>query len=467
MPDEAISITRIIKIPISIGMFLVLGAVLFYIVPLPANVIKTLSPATYNLRQTYMLDPSFWSPLSLYPRATITYLIKFPTYIMIFLFVVSKIICSPCRLEAPEKSEGDEAISINEQRAKRHIDKRTGNFFMLGALTSILAILFHSLCDFNLQIPANAIYFTVMLAIVTGLSFSGNEIQNTKYEIRDVINYKFVNKLVNAIITIGFIIALFGILQKLSYNGKIYWLITKDGGHFGPYINRDHFAGYMQMCTFLAIASFIAKIANSSFPHIKRFKDKIVWFSTKEANTTLIYLFLSVVMVTALFMSTSRGGIMSFCAALSVFYFICIISAERKKRNRLLFASVLVIILIVIMIIWVGPEETLNRFEILNKIVRTIIKERAVLSELRPIMWVDTWTLIKHFPVTGVGAGNYSYVFPMCRTFATDYGVLREAHNDYLQLIAEMGIIGWSVIIFFFGWYIRRFGECFKRLGEW
>jgi O-antigen ligase len=291
-----------------------------------------------------------------------------------------------------------------------------------------------------------------MLAIVSSLSRSGS------------VDHQFINKLVNSVIIIGFGIAIFGIIQKLSYNGKIYWVIWKDGSHFGPYVNYDHYAGYMGMCTLLAIAQFLEKIANSSLPHIKKFKDKIIWLSSREANKTLIYLFMAIVMTAALFSTTSRGGIMSFAAALAVFYFICVISASKKKRKRILLASFLVILLMSIMILWIGPEDTVDKFKGINEVIRFFIREKAILSEVRPYMWKDTLGLIRDFPVFGTGLGTYYCIFTKYRTFSDEYGLLRYAHNDYLHLVSEMGVVGGMFILGFFVWYMRRFRECFRLL---
>ena len=120
----------------------------------------------------------------------------------------------------------------------------------------------------------------------------------------------------------------------------------------------------------------------------------------------------------------------------------------------------------VIIILWVGPEETVDRFIVLKNVLRALINEKAILSELRPHMWKDTLGLIKDFPVFGVGLGNYSYVFPKYRTFIYHARLLRYAHNDYLQLISEMGMFGGVFIAGFFIWYFRRFRECFRRLKE-
>ncbi|MCK4852266.1 MAG: O-antigen ligase family protein [Candidatus Omnitrophica bacterium] len=436
--NDTAALKRVMRLPISIGLLLFLVVTLIYLAPLPGTAVKTLSPAAFDLRAKYMLDPASWQTLSLYPRATLGALIKLISYIMIFLVIVSKMIRDEKRV------------------SPRHYEAQY-DLILLGALIGILSILLHSMCDFNLHIPANALYFTVIMAIAAGLSAARG---------RNSLNYPFIEKLVNSIILTGFGIAVFGIIQKLGWNGKIYWLITKPGGNFGPYINYDHYAGYMEMCTFLAIAGFMTRISHSSFPHIKRLKDRIVWFSTQEANKTLIYLFFAVVMTSALFLSSSRGGIMSFCAGLAVFYFVCLISAERKKRNRMLLASALVLIFITIMILWVGPEETVDRFRALNRVIRFFVTEKAILSELRPYMWRDTMKLIKDFPGFGTGTGVFSSVFPKYRAFPASFGFLRYAHNDYLQLIAEMGIAGWTVIVVFLGWYFRRFSECLRRLRE-
>ena len=456
------ALKRVIKLPTSIGILAFLAVNLLYITPLPDFIIKFLSPNTYDLWANYTLTYPDWQTLSIYPRATVAYIIKLITYIMIYLVGVSKV------RDCPQHVGQANAGTVPDKSRRR---SSYSSFILLGALTSVLSILIHSLSDFNLHIPANALYFTVMLAIITGVS--GTAVSGTvpvrvhQAKTGDCplsFNSRFLMKLVNSIIVISFSIAVFGIVQKLSYNGKIYWIIQKTSSYFGPYINYDHAAGYLEMCTFLSIAVFLAKISSSSFAHVRKLKDKFLWFSTKEANMTLVYLFISVVMTTALFLTTSRGGIMSFCAALAIFYLVCVICAERRKRKRILLTSLTVLVFMTIMILWVGPESTVDRFKGLNIIVRKVIHERSILSEIRPQMWKDTIAMIRDFPVFGVGFGDYIYIFPKYRTFALKWGVLRYAHNDYLHFIAEMGTVGAIFLSGFLVWYVRRFKECLSLL---
>lgn len=431
------SLERIIETPIVIGFSLFVLASMFYLVPIPVNILKVLSSNTFGIREAYTLDHPSWQPLSLYIHGTMIYIIKSITYAMIFVVVLSKIITS-----------GKET---HQEIPPQFLRDRYYSFVLLGALAGVLSILFHSLCDFNLHIPANALYFTVMIAVICG----------TTWKERSNINYRFLFKLVNSIIIISFFIAVFGIIQKFSWNGKIYWTIEKPGSHFGPYINYDHYAGYMEMCIFLAMANFLIRITNSSLAHIKKLKDKIIWFSSAEANKTLIYLFMIIVMATSLFLTTSRGGIMSFVMAFIVFYAVSILSISRHKRNRLLVATLALLLLAFVMILWVGPEETVDRFMIVKTLVRSLIGEKAVLSEIRPHMWKDTINLIKDFPVFGTGLGTYFTIYLKYRTFPAHYGLLIYAHNDYLQLVAEMGVIGLAFIMAFLLWYFNRFRDYF------
>ena len=53
-----------------------------------------------------------------------------------------------------------------------------------------------------------------------------------------------------------------------------------------------------------------------------------------------------------------------------------------------------------------------------------------------------------HRPVLGWGLGTFPVVYPQFRSFYTNFFV-NEAHNDYVQLLAEMGILGFGTMVWF------------------
>ncbi|MDD5130134.1 MAG: O-antigen ligase family protein [Candidatus Omnitrophica bacterium] len=326
-------------------------------------------------------------------------------------------------------------------------------YIQLGCLTGILAMLLHSIVDFNLHITANIFYFSVFLALTVALSRKN-----------EGIDKKFILKISNSIIFIGFTISIFGIVHKLSGSEKIYWLLEKDGYHFGPYINYDHYAGFMSMCSSLAFASFMAKVRYSSFFLIKGIRNKLAWFSTKEASYSLRHLFYAVVMVGSLFYSSSRGGILSFLIAMLIFYFFIIIKTKSSRRGRLVFFFALMVLLSLVVIFWIGPDETFDKFHQLNKVARSIIHEPSVLSEVRPQIWSDVIKIVPDFYLMGTGFGTFPSVFSKYRTHRWNGGFLRYAHCDYLQLVSETGIMGFIFIIGFLVYFMRLYASALRKL---
>jgi O-antigen ligase len=201
----------------------------------------------------------------------------------------------------------------------------------------------------------------------------------------------------------------------------------------------------------------MAKVRYSPFFLIKGLRNKMIWFSSKEAAYTLRQLFYLLIMVGSLFYSSSRGGILSFVISILIFYFFIIIKTKKSRRGRSVFFLIFMFLLSVVVIFWIGPDETFERFNELNKMARSVIHESSILSEMRPQMWENTLNIVKDFPITGTGLGTFSSIFPKYRTYEWDGRFLRYAHCDYLQLVSETGIVGLIFIMGFLIYFIRLY----------
>lgn len=436
------NLKELFKLPFIKWCIFFIAVILFQLLLLPKTILKFLNPSTYALYQNYTLNYAStdqWRSLSIYPWSTIYELVKLISYGLIFLVILGRLT--------------DNREPTTENQTPQTANPNLLSYLQLGCLISILTILFHSFVDFNLHITANALYFVVILALFAGM----NEYIN--------FNHRFLLKIINSIMAIGFFIAIFGIVYKFGgSHGKVYWIIEKEGGIFGPYINYDHYAGYMGMCTPLAIASFLGYIRTSSFFTIKGVRKKTLWFSSPEANKTILYLFFSIVMTASLFLSASRGGILSFSMAVIVFFFSTIIKTRRQRRKRIFLFVILAILLISIMIIWVGPEEWLNRFSQLNRMIHLIIREGPLVGDLRLSIWKDTIGIIKDFSVFGTGLGTFSHIFPKYRISLTVIESVRYAHGDYIQLFSEMGIFGLIFVVVFILFFVKKYIQVIKEL---
>jgi O-antigen ligase len=66
-------------------------------------------------------------------------------------------------------------------------------------------------------------------------------------------------------------------------------------------------------------------------------------------------------------------------------------------------------------------------------------------------------------PILGWGLGTFPVVYPQFRSFYTNF-FINEAHNDYLQLLVEMGLLGFGTMLWFL---LTIYTQALKKIGNW
>jgi O-antigen ligase len=238
--------------------------------------------------------------------------------------------------------------------------------------------------------------------------------------------------LVRTIIIFGFFLAIFGLTQSFVSPTKVYWVreLTQSTA-FGPFINRHHFAGYMELTLGLPLGLLFA----GSLEKEKRF----------------IYLFAALLMGVALIMTNSRGGVISVVAEI---LFLVALTMFRKRKRReeqdkarrirnAALRSALALALIVGLfagVVLLGGESVLSRF------VGTVNSDDPTTG--RAHFWSVTTDIIKTHPFLGTGLGAFAVVYTR---YDSRNGLFRleQAHNDYLQVLSDGGIVGAALGLFF------------------
>lgn len=241
-------------------------------------------------------------------------------------------------------------------------------------------------------------------------------------------------RLVKAIMIIGTLIALIGIFQMIFWNGKLLWIreLRHGGTPFGPYVNRNHFAGLMEMLIPLTTGMLIIFSPPLSLKNGLRYG--ISEFMRHErANAFILSLASVVIMITALFLSLSRGGIIGLSISMLIFGIVLII--RRSTRRKGIFI-VLLSAITLLTVGWFGWDRIIERFERL--------KDAEVSSELRLHNWQDSLEIIRDFPFTGTGLGTYEHVYPGYKTIRSQER-WEHAHNDYVEGAVETGIAGLAI----------------------
>ncbi len=184
----------------------------------------------------------------------------------------------------------------------------------------------------------------------------------------------------------GFVVSVFGILQHLTFNGKLYWFreMHYGGIPFGPYVNRNHFAGFAELFIPMALVPLM-------LGKVRRER----WF--------IVGLF-AVVSIGSLFLAASRGGIVSL--AVEVVVVVMWMSLRRMGPKQML-GGAAVLIVALVMVSWLGVKEIAQRF--------SSMKAMEVSSGKRASMRRDTWRIFVEHPVDGDGAGNAADGFSSLR----------------------------------------------------
>jgi O-antigen ligase len=229
--------------------------------------------------------------------------------------------------------------------------------------------------------------------------------------------HEHVHSVLRILAIVGFVLALFAVTQKATWNGKLYWVreLGIRGNPFGPFVNRNHFAGWMCM------------VAPLSFG---------IGLLSRSISRRIRYIFFAVVMALTIFFSLSRGGMVSFLAGTIV---LALITLWRVPSKKSLIPILSFVIGLFVYLIYVGMSPIIERFV-----------QSGVSSHERLSVWFASLTAFRDFPIFGSGLGTFQHVFPAYKLDGIEM-FYQHAHNDYIEMLLELGIIGALVGLFCLG----------------
>ena len=225
---------------------------------------------------------------------------------------------------------------------------------------------------------------------------------------------KRIRRTVTVLTIFGFIFAFFAILQGVLSPTKIYGIYERQFAQpYGSFVNRHNFAAYMEMTMSLPLALVLTGV-------IKR-------------DQRLLYLTAILLMGVALFLSGSRGGLVALFAEVLL---IVLVTAPMRGGRKIVLRLALsgaMLAAVIAGTIFVGGESSLTR------IAETATSKNV--SANRTQIWTVTLNVIsQNFPFgAGLGAFGVAYtpVDPM-----SGLERVEQAHNDYLETVADAGIVG-------------------------
>lgn len=267
-----------------------------------------------------------------------------------------------------------------------------------------------------------AVYFVFFAAALTFI--------NTEIRLR---------RIVTLIIVFGALMAFFGILQRLANPEAIYGLRAPSQAiPFGPFVNQHHFAAFMVMTAGVTFGFLFGSDVG---------RDKRMLLSLG-----------AILMGIAVMMTSSRGGLISFVGTL-VFVAVGSYFAARNRndnsvaetgqqRKFALIAGVTAFMIVMFAaVIYLGADST---------IVRGLgLAGADDYSSGRKHFWAIALKIFFAHPILGAGFDAFGVAFTRYDTWPGVYRV-EQAHNDYLQTLADAGIAGFIAIASFIYLLFRK-----------
>jgi len=218
-------------------------------------------------------------------------------------------------------------------------------------------------------------------------------------------------------------------LQDLNPNDKLYWFreTAYPNLAYGGFVNKDHAAGYFELPYALGMGLLLRR--------------------SIRPNRRIIYSLLTLITGVAVILSRSRGGVMSIVgASLIMFMLSSTLPLEKlpgngpKKRFKWItwkLASAIVIFMAILFTaaLWVNNRSL--------DLVLGGFNHADTFQTLggRAEIWRSSVQMIKERPLLGAGLGTFGINFP--RFTLWDGQLTAEAaHNDYLQILCDTGIVG-------------------------
>jgi O-antigen ligase/tetratricopeptide (TPR) repeat protein len=256
----------------------------------------------------------------------------------------------------------------------------------------------------------------------------------------------------------GALLAFFGLIQFFSSPPAVqYWTYRAEGAApFGPFICRNHFPFYLNMCVGLGLGYLLASGSGhgSSAKEGRRGgragagwangltgllnEPQLLWGITALA-----------VMLSSIFFSLSRGGAMALLGGCGLGLLLGL--PGRYAFGRLA-AALLVPALAVALLSWFGLGAVKARLATIGN------------TDDRVPLWTAVLSLARDFPLWGTGLGTFAYVEPINRPIGESAALVYEhAHNEYLEALIEGGVVRLALSLAAIGFVFRQGWRALRR----
>ena len=256
----------------------------------------------------------------------------------------------------------------------------------------------------------------------------------------------------------GAALALFGIVQRLTFNGQIYWRVplTQGGVPFGPFVNKNNAAAFLMLCLGGALGLLIKRLRRSGWlpdavaaaeqttgsPSKRRRWPGVSEFLTRLDVGTLAAFVLTGCITAGIFCSLSRSAaVATVGAAVATVIVLRLTGRWNARLGWIGLAAAAGLALVG----WVGMSGSLRAR------LGTLVDYTALSAEAKLPHWQQVVHAVPDFWRTGSGLGTYRFVYGLYDSRPTDLWFYH-AENHYLEALVEGGALGLGLLLCAIGW---------------
>jgi O-antigen ligase len=260
------------------------------------------------------------------------------------------------------------------------------------------------------------------------------------------------------LIVTGGVLAIVGIVQRALTANDIRPLVygfwqprSENAVPFGPFINANHFAGWMLMALPVALAAFLELLLREVDTDGPQRRSRIAIVTSPHVGALVTLAGTCLIMGLSLLMTRSRSGLAAFAIGTLLAGWVAFRRQSGRAAQVAVAGSVLALLLATLG--WAGLDTVTSKFTDAQA-------SKSLTSRLAA--WRDTLHIIRDFPVTGTGFNTYGAAMMVYQTNERRLH-FRETHNDYLQLAAEGGLLLGIPIVATVGVFVRDVRRRFRE----
>jgi O-antigen ligase len=263
-----------------------------------------------------------------------------------------------------------------------------------------------------------------------------------------------VQRIVTVLVANGTVLALVGILQKVTGTHEILWWIKPAHFYFvATFFYKNHGGAYFNLIAVLAIALM-------AWHHIRSLR------RLERSSPAPVFAFAAIVLAALVLMSGSRASMILLAGfvllAGGVYLVWRVRHREGTSHPALTGLAAAASVALVAGAAWfLNLEKSIDQVKLLatEQGQRTSIYSRVLAREATVDLFLDS-------PVTGWGAGSFRHIFPIAQRSYPDILTTQHngkkmlvwdnAHNDYVQALAELGLVGFAFPALMLFWALAK-----------